>query len=338
MKNLRVKKLVYHGGKRITMKKWIFRIAILLLHTSLVAQQGPQTSLVAFNPYMEHASYAGMDRLLSLTGQIRSQWSGLSQSPSTQYLSAHMPIYSLSGAVGLDIQSSQAGLLKFSQLRGSYNYVTPFMQGLLSVGGRLGFNQTALDGSNIRTPSGIYVDGSTNHNDPVLGVNREVGFGINWEISGLYSTNELLIAVSLSDLVVPAVKLGSASYQSDKTIHVYSKYNLPLTEAFVLSPNISVRSNLNYTQIDLGANALIGGRNTLGIGLRGYNSTSLDALNIYAGHRLNEKFSIHYAYETGLSDLRYVNNGTHDLIIKYQLNTLIGKNLPPKKSYNPRFL
>lgn len=320
------------------MKNWILHIAILLCYVSLAAQQGPQTSLVAFNPYMDHASYAGMDRLLSITGQVRSQWSGLSQSPSTQYLSAHMPVYSLLGAAGVDIQSSQAGQLRFTQVRASYNHVRPFINGLLSVGGRFGFNQTALDGSNIRTPSGTYIDGSTNHNDPVLGINREVGTGVNWEISGLYSASNLVVAVSLSDLLVPVQRLGNATYNSDKTVHVYSKYDLQVMESVVLSPNISLRSNLNYTQIDIGANALISGRNTVGLGLRGYNSTSLDALNIYAGHRVNEKFSIYYAYETGLSDLKYVNNGTHDLILKYQLNALVGKNLPPKKSYNPRFL
>jgi type IX secretion system PorP/SprF family membrane protein len=320
------------------MKKWLLHIAFLLWYISLAGQQGPQTSLVAFNPYMDHSAYGGMDRLLTITGQARSQWSGLGESPSTQYLSAHMPIYSLSGAAGMDIQSSQAGQLRFSQVRGSYNYVTPFLRGLLSVGGRLGFNQTALDGSSIRTPTGTYVDGSANHNDPVLGINREVGLGVNWEISGLYNANELLIAVSLSDLVVPAQQIGNAIYKSDKTINLYSKYDLQVTESVVLSPNISLRSNLNYTQVDLGANALLGGKNTIGLGLRGYNSTSIDALNIYAGHRVNEKFSIYYAYEIGLSDLRYVNNGTHDLILKYQLNALLGKNLPPKKTYNPRFL
>ena len=72
--------------------------------------------------------------------------------------------------------------------------------------------------------------------------------------------------------------------------------------------------------------------------MRGYSGRTFDALAIVAGHRVSPKFSLFYAYDIGLSGLRSVHDGTHDLIVRINLDPIFGKNLPPRIIYNPRFL
>ena len=52
----------------------------------------------------------------------------------------------------------------------------------------------------------------------------------------------------------------------------------------------------------------------------------------------NEHYTLSYAYDIGLSALRGSHEGTHEILLNYNLNKLIGAGLPPKIIYNPRFL
>lgn len=51
----------------------LFVLAVVRLH----AQQTPQYSLYAWNPYQFNPAYAGTESTLVVTGVYRQQWSGL---------------------------------------------------------------------------------------------------------------------------------------------------------------------------------------------------------------------------------------------------------------------
>ena len=311
---------------------------LLLLSFNILAQQGPQSSLAIFNPYLDHASMAGLERVLSINGQLRSQWNNFGGGPVTQYLGANMPVYAWKGSIGADLYSYSAGNLRTNQLRFSYNYITGFMGGLASGGIRLGINQIRLDGSNIITPDGAYEDNIIQHNDPVLTAGFMNSAGINWEISGAYSNNNFTAALSFADLVAPNQNLGKAKYRFDRTLYGMFRYDYALNEEITLMPNVAFRTNLNVLQTDLGIMAQYRLRTTGGLLLRGYSGKSIDALALIVGYQVSQKVSVYYSYEAGLSPLKYTNEGSHDLILKYRMEPLFGKNLPPRIIYNPRFL
>ena len=56
------------------------------------------------------------------------------------------------------------------------------------------------------------------------------------------------------------------------------------------------------------------------------------------GTKINPKYSISYSFDTGLSAIKYTNEGTHELRMTYNLNKVISTGLPPKIIYNPRYL
>lgn len=323
----------------IIMRMKLYRIyALLMFAVPLLGQQGPQSSLMIFNPYTDHSSLGGMERSLSINGQLRSQWTNFGNGPNTQYLGANMPVYAWNGAVGADLYTYSAGNLRTTQMRFSYNYVTGFMGGLISGGLRLGINQLRLDGSKITTPDGSYEDNIINHNDPVLTAGFMNSFGVNWEISGAYTNNLFTAAVSFADLVSPNQSLGDAKFRFDRTVYGMFRYDYALNDEILLMPNVAFRTNLRVIQTDLGIIGQYRMRTMGGLMLRGYSGKSIDALAIIAGYQLSQKVSLYYSYEAGLSPLRYTNEGSHDFILKIRMEPLFGKNLPPRIIYNPRFL
>jgi hypothetical protein len=53
--------------------------------------------------------------------------------------------------------------------------------------------------------------------------------------------------------------------------------------------------------------------------------------------RLNTDWTLAYAYDIGLSPLNNVQQGSHELVLKYNLNKKIGYPKALKVIHNPRF-
>ena len=76
----------------------------------------------------------------------------------------------------------------------------------------------------------------------------------------------------------------------------------------------------------------------IGGSFRGYNANTIDAANLIVGFTFNEKITIAYAYDYTLSALDVVSNGSHEIMVNYNLNKEIGKGKLPKIIFNPRFI
>lgn len=73
-----------------------------------------------------------------------------------------------------------------------------------------------------------------------------------------------------------------------------------------------------------------------GVAYRGYSGPTTDAVIIMGGLNINEKFSMAYAYDITLSPLRSVQNGSHEISLKYNLRQRIGAGVPPPVIFYPR--
>jgi len=56
------------------------------------------------------------------------------------------------------------------------------------------------------------------------------------------------------------------------------------------------------------------------------------------GFKLNDHISLAYAYDFTLSAINQVSNGSHEVMLSYDLNKPLGVGRPPKVIYNPRSL
>ncbi len=311
------------------------------LYLSIVTcygQQAMQFSQYMFNKYQMNPAYAGFDFSLNVTGVYRSQWNEFATAPTTQSINAHLPLYFLNGAMGISVSNEQLGYFNNTMGTVSYNYVYESSIGLFSAGLKAGFMQSTLNGSALRSPDGEYEGQTFNHNDPTLSEISQSGVGVIYG-AGVYFIGDFFEGgLSITELPSQRISLNDTKVELAPYLNFYFESGIYINDELTLTPTLLVRTDFVEVQTDLSLVAKLSGNIFGGIGLRGYNSTTIDAAVILAGWRFNEHYTLSYGYDIGLSSLRGSHEGSHEILLNYNLNKLIGAGLPPKIIYNPRYL
>ena len=305
---------------------------------SLEAQQPSHYSLYMFNRLNFNPAYAGLDHSLSLTGVYRNQWVGFEGSPNTQNVSLHMPVYMTSGGVGLQFENDATGARKYTSAALSYNYQKFIGESILSIGASAGWAQRTIDGSKLRTPEGNYQDGGINHEDAGL-FNTSESASVTTFGAGIYFQNPRIEGgISVQNLTEPSVTIENLQLELARTFYFTLSGHFDLTGSLAFHPSVFIRSDIVQTQMDFSAIFQYNDNIFLGAAFRGYNDTSNDAVSVLAGFKLSEKITLGYAYDITISSLNTVQNGTHEILINYNLNKRIFGGRPPAIIYNPRSL
>ncbi len=319
------------------MKKIYFILSFVLFCSASYGQQQNQYTQFALNKYVFNPAYAGLDFSVSANLMYRNQWDGLDGRPTDLNLNVHLPFYLWSGAIGASVDRQSFGVLSQTSLSGSYNYVASLQYGLLSFGGRLGISQLSIDGSRIVTPEGEY-SGSFTHNDPILLENTDLGIGIKWDAGVYFYNKKVETGVAISHLPQNSISLERTSYTQATHLNAFFQYNFKILENIDLLQSILLKSDFNQIQSDVSSIIKINGNIFGGINVRGYNSRSLDAMAIIAGMKLGDHYTLSYSYDIGVSGLRRAHEGTHEILLNYNLRKILGSGELPKIIYNPRYL
>jgi len=312
-------------------------IIFTLLSLPVFSQQASMYTQHMFHKYQVNPAYAGLERSLSITLANRSQWTNVNQSPSNQVLSAHLPFYLINGGIGLIMENERIGLENNTNLEISYNYIYRNSLGIFSAGIGLGVIRKQLDGSRIITSEGEYGT-IINHNDPELPIQNVNGNGLDWRIGLYYLGKRFESGLTIENLPVHNINLNELNIDLSTHYSWYFETEINLQEQdLIIHPTLYLIANNQEVQITTSCVAEIG--NILaGVGLRGFNSKSLEGLNFIMGMRLNKHTRLYYSYDYGLNSLQSVSDGTHELMINYNLEKLIEWGLPPKVRHNPRHL
>ena len=312
---------------------------VLLWPFALGAQQAPQYTLSLLNKYGFNPAYAGMDASLSVTGSFKTQWEGLPGKPSFQQLNAHMPVYIINGGAGFQLENDALGAEKTLGFTASYNYVYESPFGLFSFGLGLGILQKKLDGSLLRTPGGIYEGPTIEHNDPIL--SDETGTGIGPDLqAGVYFINDFIEAgISVQHALGNMISLNNANqtqFQLKRNYYLFAEYSYRIREDIDIYPGVLIKSDLIQTQTDLTLRAEYLSIYFGGLVIRGHSGNTFDAVGIIMGAKVSKQLTLGYAYDAPVSKLRKFTDGTHELLINYNLGEPIGLGRPEKIIYNPR--
>ncbi|MFT4532979.1 MAG: type IX secretion system PorP/SprF family membrane protein [Saprospiraceae bacterium] len=308
-----------------------------MIWSSICSQQQNQYTQFALNKYVFNPAYAGLDFSVSANLMYRNQWDGIDGNPRDINLNAHLPFYLWSGAIGGIIEKQSFGALSQTSLSGSYNYVASLQTGLLSFGGRVGISQLSVDGSRIITPEGDY-SGIFSHNDPILLENSDLGLGLKWDAGVFFYNKKIELGVAISHFPQNFITLERTSYHQTTHVNSFFQYNFKIFENIDLLQSILLKTDFDQIQSDVSSIFRINGNIFGGINMRGYNSRSLDAMAIIAGMKLGDHYTISYSYDLGVSGLRRAHEGTHEILINYNLRKVLGSGELPKIIYNPRYL
>jgi len=327
----------------VRLEKVRYLMSTLLVCSCLLtahAQQAPQFTMGMLNKYNHNPAYGGMDASLSISAFIKTQWQQFPGQPRFQHITAHMPLYIANGGMGVKVYRDQIGVEQLLGFEVSFNYVYETDFGLFSGGIGAGITQMSLDGSLLRSPDGLYEGNTIIHNDPILSSTN--GSGLAPALSlGVYFTNDYLEAgISVDQALSSMITLSndqSTSFQMKRNFYGFAEYLLQYSEAIEIYPSIMLKSDLVQTQIDLSARVVYQDLYFGGLSFRGYSANTIDAVGVILGTRVNPQLSVAYAYDITLSDIRLFSDGTHELLVQYNLNKPLGIGRPERIIYNPRF-
>ncbi|MCG8331731.1 MAG: type IX secretion system membrane protein PorP/SprF [Chitinophagales bacterium] len=323
------------------MKHIFTTIIASFLFLGVYAQQPAQYSLFMMNKLNWNPAYAGLDHSLSATGIYRSQWQGIEGNPVTQNISVHMPLNIFSSGVGINLENDELGAERRTTGTVMYNYQMPLgRRSLLTMGIGAGYAQRTLDGAKLRTPEGNYTDASIIfHNDDILPVSQLTANTTTFSAGVYFYSERFEAGFATRHINEPTVGLNTdLSIKLDRAYFFSASANFDLVNNLSFHPSLLVKSDAIQTQTDLAALFRYNNNIMAGVSLRGYDSNSLDAIALILGFNLSENISLAYAYDFTLSSLNQVSNGSHEVMIHYNLNKQIGTGRPPKIIYNPRSL
>lgn len=325
--------------------KYCLTLSFLLCFCwTLSAQQAAQYSFYMLNQFNWNPAYAGLDHSLSLTGMYRRQWDGFTETatgdfvgPTTQYVGLHLPLYIAHGGVGIQLENDQLGAERWTSVTVAYNYQMFLGEGILSLGAGGGLIQRSLDGSKLRTPDGNYEGNTLEHNDAILPTGQVSAQVPTFSAGVYYQGQRLEGGIGIRHIIEESAEFTTFSLQLARSYFFTLGANFDLGQSFSLLPSLMVRSDLIQTQTDLSLRVRYNENIFLGTGIRGYNTDSVDALTFLGGLKLSENITLGYAYDLTLSDLQVISNGSHEIMLNYNLNKRIGAGRPPNVIYNPRF-
>jgi type IX secretion system PorP/SprF family membrane protein len=309
----------------------------LLLWPELRAQTFPLSSHFLWNPQAEQPAMAGSADGIRLLAGFRYQWTGIEGAPQTAYAGADMKLPLKNSSAGIWMNYDKTGLMSFTQVRLSYAYTQPLnSKSALSAGIHAGLLSIGLDGSRITTPGG-----SGGNDDDLLprersnGIRPEIGLGLNYQhelfYAGLFVQNLAGATSQINGL--------NGSFRADYGRHmgIQAGAVIPVGQNFSIDPALMLRTDLNNLQLDLATTLTYRKRFSAGLGFRGYNNNSVESLMALARIGITKDLALGYSYDSNLSGLNTVTNGSHEVSIGY----LIPRDSPVRKGKiinHPRFL
>lgn len=315
-----------------------FCLALLLCMAGhMYGQYAPQYSLYMLNRYQFNPAYAGMESSLSINGAYRAQWVDLPGNPVQQNLNAHMPLYVLHGAVGFAIDHETIGAESTLKGRISYNYVHETQAGIISAGIAAGFHQKSLDGAALRAPDGEYEGSIIIHNDANLPMALVSGIAPDVSAGVYFSGDYFEAGIGLTDWTIGDINMEGATFRGKPAINFFGEYFIESIPQINIYPTVLVRSDFSQLQFEGGVRGIYDDFLMLGMGFRGYSGNSIDALTMFMGLKISDHLSIAYGFDVTLSALNQVSSGSHEIVLRYNLNKPVGVGLPPPVIYSPRF-
>jgi len=285
-------------------------IAIVLFSSySAMSQQLPQFTQYMYNTISINPAYAGSRETLSLVGLHRSQWIGLDGGPTTQTFSIHAPMRNEKVGLGLSFINDELGFENFTYIYADFSYTINLSANTkLAFGLKGGFTSYSID-QELRT---------SNPNDPAI-YGIEDRWNPNIGLGTFLHTGKWYFGLSAPRVLTTDLN-GEDNIQALERISYYftGGYVFDMSKTVKFKPAFLVKATngapLSY---DLTANFLFNEKLWLGAAYRLNESTG--ALGALVDFQVSKQLRIGYAYEYPISDIRPFANGTHEILLMFEV-------------------
>lgn len=291
----------------------------MLISNVSFAQQDPQYTQYMYNTMSVNPGYAGQREVLSITGLYRTQWVGVDGSPKTQTLGIHSPLRNNKIGLGLSIVNDALGPASETSIDANVSYTIDLDNAntKLSFGVKAGAHLLDLDWSKGKVR---YSDGAFNENVSLF--SPTVGAGMYLHSRKWY------VGVSVPNFLTTEHYDDFQGSTAAERLNYYliAGYVFDLSESTKLKPAILMKAVSGAPIIaDVSANLLFNEKFTLGAAWRWD-----DSFSGLAGFQISRSLYVGYAYDATTTGLKNYNSGTHEIMLRFELQKL-------RRMLSPRF-
>ena len=295
--------------------KWIIGLIIVLTGNLVSAQQEPIYTQYMFNTQTINPAYAGTWETIGFMALAREQWTGIDNAPSTQTFSFQSLQKNKNVGLGLNIINDKFGLEKSLSVFGDYSYLVHIDEELkLRLGLKFGFSSYS---NNLNDYSVI------DETDPRFTGVIDHKFMPNFGIGAFLYKNQYYVGMSIPKLVQNEFK-NQENYSTQaevRTLYLMGGYVFDISNNLKFKPTMLGKVTAGVPpQLDLTGNFLIADRVWLGAMVR-----TGDSFGFLAQWIISNKLRFGYSVDFVTSQLKSYQNGTHEVMISYEISKVKGK-------------
>lgn len=282
-------------------------IGISALSLNVFAQQDPQYSMHLLNGMSVHPGYAGSLGGISANVLYRNQWSGMEGAPKTISANAQMRYFKDQLGTGIQFFNDKIGLFNRASVSVAQAYHLRLDPLTVSFGLQTSYQQFS---GNLADANPVEIG------DPsFLGnVSKSIfNFG-----AGVYAySNKFWFGASMPYFLKSKWSDGIGTIDPFLANHWFVSGGGVLdVSIFQIKPSMMIKkSSAAPVAFETGCSVYAFSKFGLGVNYR-----IKDALMFIGEFQINDNFRLAYGYEHTTSGLRSFNNGTHEILLRYNLN------------------
>lgn len=305
--------------KASLIKSLILVVFTILLSFKAKAQQDPQYTQYMYNTMSVNAAYAGQRDVLSATLLYRTQWVGIDGAPQTITFGVHSPLRNERIGLGLNIVSDQLGPAQETSIDVNMSYTIPVNESgdlELSFGLKGGLHILDTDWT-----KGVFQNNDNLFNENINLISPTLGAALYLHSQKWY------VGASVPNVINTEHYDDFQESISTERPHYFliGGYVFDLSDNTKLKPSFLVKGVTGAPVIaDLSVNALFNDQFTLGLAYRWD-----DSVSGLAGFQISSGLFIGYAYDATTTGLNNYNSGTHEIMLRFELQQ-ISKVLSPR--------
>jgi type IX secretion system PorP/SprF family membrane protein len=295
----------------IRMKKSIFGFVLLMFYTTVLhAQQDPMFTQYMFNTLSINPAYAGSKDVLSAVAIHRSQWVNFKGAPTTQSITVHAPLPMENISVGGTIINDAHGPVKQMGFYADLSYRIFMGNNRLAFGLKAGAN---LFSANLLDLNPLIEEDNT------FSANIQSKALPNFGFGAMYYSRRFYVGASIPKLLknklIDAQLPDFLNNQEKQHMFLIAGAVFDLSYYLRFKPTILLKAvNGAPPGIDVTANFLFYDKLWAGAMYRWQ-----DAAGMLLQYEINNKFKIGYAYDLTLSDIRKYSDGSHEIMLGFDL-------------------
>jgi type IX secretion system PorP/SprF family membrane protein len=284
--------------------------SLFFTHTA-TAQTEPMYSQYMYNMVGVNPAYAGNREATSLNFFQRRQWVGIAGAPQTTSVSLDGASSDNKFGWGVQLYDDKLGVEKADGANLMLStHIQVSEKGILSGGLSVGLMNYRIDLMNVQgrfTPS-----------DPAFYANfnkwlPDVGLGI------YYNTDKFYAGLSVPNVLksrLSAFDVMNSGIQKVNSTHLFitTGYVFDVNDEVKIKPSTMIKA-VSGAPIEADLNTNVWLKDVIGLG---FSYRTGDAMVGMAEAQINENLRVGYAYDMTISPLKYYNNGSHEMMVRYE--------------------